>query len=111
MSCSHQWLALKLLFYLSSWEYKVWVEGNGPHETSVSAQLPIAPPVPMHRPSALRWVSLYMFYCPVLGSWFYVGLGPGVRLAWVSGATPVDHACEAGRVWNALPPHLELHPP
>lgn len=43
----------------------------------------VAPPVPMHLPTALPWVSLYMFYCPVLGSWFYVGLGPGVRPAWV----------------------------
>lgn len=33
-------------------------------------------------------------------SWGEAGLGPQV--------TPLDPACETHRVWNALPPHLEL---
>lgn len=82
-SCPHPLLALKLPFYPSSWEYKVWVEGNGPHQRLASVHLPTASPVLLDTWLQPYSVSVHTCLLPCPGQLVLCGLRSWVRMAGV----------------------------
>lgn len=78
----HCWLR-SCFFYLSSWEYKVWAEGNGPHQRLASVHLPAASPVPLHTCLQPYPVSVHTCPLPYPGQLVLPGLRSWVRMVWV----------------------------